>query len=60
MGIVSIEYQGDAVEFVIFPREWSSYKFLWNERTSAIFTLTKTARGIKFDDAITLIKEAND
>lgn len=56
MGIVSIEYQGDAAEFVVFPREWSTYKFLWNERTSAIFTLTKTGRGIKFDDALILRK----
>lgn len=49
MGIVTIEYQGDAAEFAVFPREWSSYRFMWRERTPAIFTLRKTDRGIHFD-----------
>lgn len=54
MGIVSIEYHGDQAEFVVFPREWKSYRFLWNERTPAIFTLTKTDRGVRFEDAVKL------
>lgn len=54
MGIVTIEHEGDQAEFVVFPREWKSYKFLWNERTTAIFSLTKTDRGIRFEDAIKL------
>lgn len=54
MGIITIEYQGDQAEFVVFPREWKSYKFLWHERTPAIFSLTKTDRGIRFEDAVRL------
>lgn len=51
MGIVNIEYQGDAVEFVVFPQQWENYKFLWKEMTPAIFNLTKTEKGVKFNDA---------
>lgn len=54
MGIVTIEYQGDEAEFVVFPREWDSYKFLWKERTPAIFTLVKTDRGTHFDKGVRL------
>ena len=54
MGIVSIEFEGDQAEFVVFPREWKGYKFLWNERTPAIFTLTKTDRGVRFEGATKL------
>lgn len=54
MGIVTIEYEGEQVEFVVFPREWKSYRFLWSERTPAIFSLTKTDRGVRFEDAIKL------
>ena len=54
MGIVTIEYHGDSAEFVVFPREWQTYKFLWKERTPAIFTLSKSDRGIRFEDAIKL------
>lgn len=54
MGIVTIEYQGDQAEFVVFPREWKSYRFMWHERTPAIFSLTKTDRGIRFEDAVKL------
>lgn len=54
MGIVTIEYQGDQAEFVVFPREWKNYKFLWKERTPAIFTLTRTERGIHFDQGVKL------
>lgn len=54
MGVVTIEYQGEQAEFVVFPREWKGYRFLWNERTPAIFKLTKTERGVRFEDAIKL------
>lgn len=54
MGIVTIEYQGDQAEFVVFPREWRSYKFLWAERTPGIFALSKSDRGIRFEQAIRL------
>lgn len=54
MGIVTIEYQGDETEFVVFPQQWKSYKFLWKERTTAIFQLKKTDRGVHFEDAIKL------
>jgi DNA polymerase-3 subunit alpha len=54
MGIVTIEYEGEQVEFVVFPREWKSYRFLWSERIPAIFSLTRTDRGVRFEDAIKL------
>ena len=56
MGIVTIEYQGDAVEFVVFPKDWAAYKWLWKDMTTAIFNLTKTAKGVKFNDAQVLRK----
>ena len=54
MGIVTVEYRGDSVEFVVFPRQWQDYRFLWKERTPAIFTLSKGDRGVRFEDAIKL------
>lgn len=54
MGIVTIEYRGDSTEFVVFPRQWQDYRFLWKERTPAIFTLSKGDRGVRFEDAIKL------
>jgi len=56
MGIITIEYQGDAVEFVIFPNDWSRYKFMRKEMTVGVFNLTKTARGVKFNNAELLRK----
>jgi DNA polymerase-3 subunit alpha len=56
MGIVNIEYQGEAVEFVVFPKDWDAYKFVWKEMTSGIFSLTKTEKGVKFNDATVLRK----
>ena len=56
MGIITIEYQGDAVEFVIFPNDWSRYKFMRKEMAVGIFNLTKTARGVKFNNAELLRK----
>jgi DNA polymerase III subunit alpha len=39
MGIVTIEYEGDEIEFVVRPDLWKSHKFLWVERTPGIFHL---------------------
>jgi DNA polymerase III subunit alpha len=49
MGIVNIEYQGDATDFVVFPQDWHTYKILQKEMTPGIFTLTKTSRGVRFN-----------
>ena len=56
MGIVGIEYQGDVAEFVVFPKDWATYKFLWKDMKVAIFSLTKTQKGVKFNDAFELRK----
>jgi DNA polymerase III subunit alpha len=50
MGIVQVEYEGDQVEFAVFPQQWKSYKFLFKERTPGIFTLRKTQRGLNFEE----------
>lgn len=39
MGIVSIEHEGNTIEFAVFPNEWKSHRFLWHERTPGIFTI---------------------
>lgn len=39
MGIVTIEYNGDELEFAVFTNKWSSYRFMWNVRTPGIFTI---------------------
>jgi DNA polymerase III subunit alpha len=39
MGIVTIEYEGDSIEFAVFPDQWRGSKFLWHERTPGIFTI---------------------
>jgi DNA polymerase-3 subunit alpha len=54
MGIVTIEFEGDEVEFVVFPREWRKYKFLWKERTPGLFDLKRTDRGLHFASGIKL------
>jgi DNA polymerase-3 subunit alpha len=54
MGIVTIEFQGDQAEFVVFPKQWKDYKFLWRERTPGIFTLSRGDRGVKFEGATKL------
>lgn len=46
MGIITIEYEGDEVEFVVFPQHWTSYKFMWKENTPGIFDLKRNDRGI--------------
>lgn len=54
MGIVTIEYEGDEAEFVVFPSEWRSHKFLWRERTPGLFTLKTSERGVHFSDGLKL------
>lgn len=60
MGIVTIEYEGDSLEFAVFPNEWNSHKFLWHERTPGIFTIrhslhNKTGQpGYNFDKGVKL------
>jgi hypothetical protein len=54
MGIATIEYEGEDAEFVIFPRQWKAYKFLWKERTPGIFVLKKNERGVNFEEGVKL------
>jgi DNA polymerase-3 subunit alpha len=44
MGVVTIEYEGDEIEFVVFPQQWKGSKFLWKERTPGIFDLKRSER----------------
>ena len=39
MGIVTISFEDDSLEFAVFPNEWGSHKFLWRERTPGVFTI---------------------
>jgi DNA polymerase-3 subunit alpha len=39
MGIVTIEYDGKEIDFAVFHDKWVSSKFLWNERTPALFVI---------------------
>lgn len=39
MGIVTIEYEAETIEFAVFPDAWRSMRFLWQERTPGIFTI---------------------
>lgn len=54
MGVVTIEYQGQQVEFVVFPQDWKNYKFLWKERQVAVFTLVNGERGVRFKEGVML------
>lgn len=49
MGLVTIEYEGQDVEFVVFSKLWKQYKFLWRERATGIFDLKRADRGISFE-----------
>jgi hypothetical protein len=49
MGIVTIEFEGDEAEFVVFPKQYKSHKFLWKERTPGIFSIKKNERGWAFE-----------
>lgn len=50
MGIVTIEFEGEEVEFVVFPSQWSKYKFLFKERAVGIFKVKRTSRGVNFEN----------
>jgi DNA polymerase-3 subunit alpha len=54
MGVVTIEFEGQEIEFVVFPKQWKAYKFLWKERTVGIFEINKTERGLNFYGGIKL------
>lgn len=54
MGIITVEYEGDEAEFVVFPQQWQSYKFLWRERTPGIFNLKQSDRGLHFESGYKL------
>jgi DNA polymerase-3 subunit alpha len=54
MGVVTMEYHGDDVEYVVFPKQWRSYKFLWKERTPVVVRLRISDRGVNFEDGIKL------
>lgn len=54
MGFVKMEWGTETIEFVVFPRQWAAYKFLWRERTPVILTLKKTAKGINFEEGMKL------
>jgi DNA polymerase-3 subunit alpha len=55
MGIVTIEYQGESLEFAVFHNQWTSNKFMWHERTPGLFRInhalnTKTGKpGYNFE-----------
>lgn len=51
MGQITIEYEDNQADFVVFPKQWQSYKFLWKERTPAIFGLANGDRGLRFETA---------
>lgn len=54
MGVVTIEYEDDQAEFVVFPQQWQNYKFLWKERTPAVFGLASGDKGLRFETATRL------
>ncbi len=60
MGIVTIEYEGETLEFAVFPNEWKSHSFLWHERTPGVFTIRHSLNkntgkpGYNFDEGIRL------
>lgn len=39
MGIITIDYEGDELEFAVFPNQWKTHRFLWHERNPGIFTV---------------------
>lgn len=54
MGIVTIEYYGASAEFAVFPQQWRTYKFMMKDRTTGLFTLRKTDRGVHLEQATKL------
>lgn len=49
MGIITIEYKGDTLEFATSPQSWKSHRFLWRDRACGIFEVKKTGRGYLFE-----------
>lgn len=39
MAIITMEYQGDVLEFAVFPNEWVTHRFLWQEKVCGIFKI---------------------
>lgn len=57
MGVVTVEYQGQEIEFVVFSKDWKAYKFLWRKREVGVFSLESGDRGMKFNNGYRLSKE---
>lgn len=49
MGIITIEYEGDTLEFATSPQSWKSHRFLWKDRACGIFEVKKSERGYNFE-----------
>ena len=49
MGIITIEFEGDTLEFATSPQSWKSHRFLWKDRACGIFAIKKTERGYLFE-----------
>jgi DNA polymerase III subunit alpha len=49
MGIITIEYKGDTLEFATSPQSWKSHRFLWRDRVCGLFEIKKTERGYLFE-----------
>lgn len=49
MGIITIEYEGDTLEFATSPQSWKTHRFLWKERACGVFEVKKTERGYLFE-----------
>jgi DNA polymerase-3 subunit alpha len=54
MGIITIEYKGDTLEFATSPKSWKSHRFMWRDRACGVFTIKKTERGYLFENGSTL------
>jgi DNA polymerase III alpha subunit len=54
MGIITIEYNGDTLEFATSPQSWKSHRFLWKERSVGAFTVKKSERGYNFEEGTKL------
>ena len=48
MAIVTIEYGPDNCQFAVFPRQFRTHKYLFNEGTCAIIQIRATERGNQF------------
>jgi DNA polymerase-3 subunit alpha len=60
MGIITIEYDGDTLEFATSPQSWRSHKFLWKERACGIFEVKKSDRGYNFESGSKLHDRPED